>query len=144
MQFRCYTYSMYNINHDHNKELMDNCKSLQEYALYIKIVRENIENGMMAAEAVECAVDRAVKMNLLNGFFARHRAEVVEKLLTDYDKDVYETGLKEEGREEGQNEKAVSIAATLLKRKMSDQDIIEITGITADQLKELKFQIKED
>lgn len=140
MQFRCYTYSMYNINHDHNKELMDNCKSLQEYALYIKIVRENIENGMMAAEAVESAVDRAVKMNLLNGFFARHRAEVVEKLLTDYDKDVYETGLKEEG----QNEKAVSIAATLLKRKMSDQDIIEITGITADQLKELKFQIKED
>ena len=44
-----------NINHGHNKEIMEKCKVLSEYAVFIGKVREYQKNT-----AIEKAVDRAV------------------------------------------------------------------------------------
>lgn len=57
---------MYNINADHNPELMKSCTSLREYA------------------------------NYLDGFFKRYRSEVYMNVLTDFDIKIYEDGLREE------------------------------------------------
>ncbi|MBO5516802.1 MAG: hypothetical protein J6A42_01765 [Firmicutes bacterium] len=60
------------------------------------------------SDAVDNAVDQAIAEDLLDGYFRRHKAEVIGMVLAEYDeeqtlKDWYEDG-KEEGRVEGRAE----------------------------------------
>jgi len=45
---------------------------------------------------------------------------------------------REEGREEGKESKAQEIARRMLEKKMSISDIVEITGLSAEQIKALR------
>ena len=50
-------------------------------------------------------------------------------------------GLEEgriEGKKEGQKETTIKIAKSILSKNMSDEDIMEITNLTLDELNELK------
>ena len=47
-------------------------------------------------------------------------------------------GAKKEGRLEGIKEKELEIAKNMLKKKMSIEDISEITGLTEEDIKKLK------
>jgi predicted transposase/invertase (TIGR01784 family) len=44
----------------------------------------------------------------------------------------------EEGRTEGINQRNIEIAKNMIKKNMSMSDIIEITGLTKEQIEELK------
>ena len=35
-----------NINHGHNRELMERCRRLWEYAEFIECIRNNLKNGL--------------------------------------------------------------------------------------------------
>ena len=52
-----------------------------------------------------------------------------------------EETLREEGREEGRKERGLDVARKILKKNMDDATIIDLTGISADQLKELKSSL---
>ena len=45
--------TMININYGHNEELMDRCKRLKDYAVFVNRIRENERRGMALNEAVE-------------------------------------------------------------------------------------------
>lgn len=95
---------MLNINYGHNRLLLDNCKPLQEYSRYVKMVRDGVSNKLTLTEAVEKAVDYAVDHNFLNGYFKKWRGDVMLKSMYEFDEEKYKRIVGEEAREEGREE----------------------------------------
>ena len=106
-----WTAELVNINQNHNKTLQKNCKPLYDYVIYISRIKSNKQSGMSAKDAVNDAVDWAIKENLLDGFFRLQKEEILGMSLTEYDeeevaKDLFEEG-KEVGHAEGAQQKAI-------------------------------------
>lgn len=95
------TVTMLNINYGHNQELMRQCRKLEEYAIFVQYVREYVQVEKSISEAINKAIDDCVKQGVLANFLVKHRMEVLEMILTTYDKELHEKTLLEEGREEG-------------------------------------------
>ena len=92
--------TVYNINRGNNKELMDACQTLREYALYVERVRIYAKQ-MPLVEAVEKAVDYCIETGILAEFLRKNRAEAIKVSIYEYDEELHFRTLKEEGREEG-------------------------------------------
>ena len=77
-------------------------------------------------------------------------ARTLEKARAIYDTELVSSFLegKDEGRSEGRNEgrsegeinKAIEVARNLLKRGMGDQEIMEITGLSSEQVREIRAE----
>ena len=85
------------------------------------------------SDAVDTAVDQAIAEDLLNGYFRKHKAEVIGMVLAEYDeeqtlKDWYEDG-KEEGRVEGVQETLQKLSAALNLPKEKLQSLLEETNL---------------
>lgn len=91
---------MLNINHGHNAVLMNQCRVLREYALFVEISRRRLAEGTEPKEALEAAVFECIEQDILAGFLKKYRAEVLGMLLEEFDVKKYERSLKAEGREE--------------------------------------------
>ena len=62
------TVTMYNINYGCNKKIMDACRTLKDYAMYVERVRK-YSRQMPLAQAVEKAVDKCIEEGILSDFF---------------------------------------------------------------------------
>ena len=95
---------MLNINHGKNRELMEKCRVLEEYALFVETARQYLAEGMERQEALNLAIEYCIDHGILSEFLRRYRAEVLGMLLEEFDADKYERCLREEGRKEGREE----------------------------------------
>ncbi len=95
---------MLNINHGKNRELMEKCHVLEEYARFVETARQYVAESSAYQEALNLAVDYCIDHGILSEFLQRYRAEVLGMLLEEFDVDKYERTLREEGREEGWEE----------------------------------------
>ena len=100
--------TMININYGHNEELMDRCKRLKDYAVFVNRIRENERRGMALNEAVELAVNSCINEGILADILKKNRAEVCNLILYEYDEQkqlaIAREGAKKAGREEGREE----------------------------------------
>ena len=96
--------SMLNINYGHNKELLEACRPLNEYAWFIERIREYRKAGYTIENAVSMAISNMPKEFCLKPFLLAHRAEVNEMLLTEYNEAEVMELFKEDGRREGREE----------------------------------------
>lgn len=101
---------VFNINFGHNQELMKSCRKLYEYSYLIARIREFLSDGLTLTAAVDKAVETCIRENVLADFLKKHRAEVKEMILTEYNEELhirsekalsYQEGL-EDGRRQGQ------------------------------------------
>ena len=92
---------MLNINYGHNQELMHQCSRLEEYAIFVQCVREYMQLEDTMEDAVSKAMDACIRQHVLTDFLKKHRAEVLEMILTTYNKKLHEKTLRREGRDEG-------------------------------------------
>ena len=102
----------FNVNEGHNKELMEQCQTLKEYAQYVAKVRRYSEE-MELNEAVERAVDESIQENILREFLQKNRAEVIGMSIFEYHEDQEEEIRKMEyrdGRKDERREIAISLA----------------------------------
>ena len=90
-----------NVNYGHNKELMERCKTLKEYAQFIAIIRRNLAEGMKHQEAVEQAIDECILNDILAEILRKNRSEIVDSILTEWDENEYREFIKEESWNEG-------------------------------------------
>lgn len=90
-----------NINLGKNKELMERCRILKEYAQFIAMVRRYLVKDMEREEAVERAVDDCIRNEILSDILRKNRNEVVEMILEEWDENEYREYLKEESWNEG-------------------------------------------
>ena len=65
-----------NVNYGQNKELMERCKTLKEYAQFIAIVRRNLAQGMKHQEAVEQAIDECIQNDILAEILRRNSLQI--------------------------------------------------------------------
>ena len=90
-----------NVNYGQNKELMERCKTLKEYAQFIAIIRRNLTEGVKHQEAVEQAIDECIQNDILAGILRKNRSEIMNSILTEWDENEYREFLKEESWKEG-------------------------------------------
>ena len=95
------TATMLNINYGHNQELMKHCRKLEEYSIFVQCVREYIQSEPSVEDALEKAIDTCINQDVLADFLKKHRVEVLEMILTTYNKKLHEKTLRREGRDEG-------------------------------------------
>ena len=97
------TVTMYNINPGYNKEIMDACRTLKEYAMYVERVR-NYAKQLPLAEAVKKAVDECIAEGILSEFLRKNRAEAIKVSIYEYDEELHLKTLYEEGVEDGRKQ----------------------------------------
>lgn len=114
-----WTATMLNINKGHNRELMEQCRVLGEYSDFVALVRENRGQGMAMEEAVDRAVQTACDWKCLGKFMKKHRSEVRDLCLLEYDEELHEKTLREEGREQGREETRLETAGNFFKNGAS-------------------------
>lgn len=80
-----FTALMLNINLGHNKKIMEQCRQLEEYSLFIDRIRYYKSNGYADEEAIDSASRDCIEKNILREFLLKNRSEVRKLILTDYD-----------------------------------------------------------
>ena len=140
-----------NINEGYNKELMEQCRILKEYAQYVKKVREYAEKTTLDS-AVQKAVDECIHEGILEKFLRANRAEVIAVSIFEYNKEEeeqklrkaeYEAGVEagiktgiEAGVVEGELKKAKETALSLAEMGLPVDKIAEAVKISRDKVEE--------
>ena len=146
-----------NINEGYNKELMEECQILREYAQYVAKVR-NYTKEMELDAAVERAVNECIREGILEEFLRANRAEVIAMSIFEYDKEEedkklrkaeyeagYDTGFdagKQTGLEVGISKGKKEIIQLMLDAGEPLEKIVQYTGYTAEEIKELKEEMR--
>lgn len=90
---------MLNINYGHNRQLMEKCRVLKEYAEFVEITRRCVTEDKKLQEALRTAIQYCIENGILSDFLKKYRAEVLGMLLEEFDVDKYERSMKAEGIE---------------------------------------------
>lgn len=90
-----------NINYEHNKELMEKCTELRDYAILISRIRSNCQNGMVLGDAIDKAIDDCIKEGIMKEILEAHRMEAKEMLFTEYNEEAHINHVKESSYENG-------------------------------------------
>ncbi len=142
-----WTCSVINLNPNHNKALQKNCKPLYDYSRFVEKVKVNKNSGMPLEKAADTAVDWAISENLLDGLFRRERSQIMGFYLAEFDQEVYEKNVYQdgyndgvtEGREEGARETKITAARNLLRMNvLSPEQIARAQGLPLEEVVALK------
>ncbi len=90
-----------NINYGHNMQLLESCRRLHDYSLFIANVNDNIDRGLTIAQAINMAIDTCIEQDVLADILLKNRSEVFGMLLTEYDAKKVHRMFREEGKTEG-------------------------------------------
>ena len=144
-----------NINEGHNKELMEQCRTLREYAQYVAKVRKYTKEMSLDA-AVERAVNECIQEGILEDFLRANKAEVIAMSIFEYNKEEeekklrkaeYEAGYdsgyddgKQNGLElgisRGEVKEKQKILQLMLKAGEPVEKIAQYTGYTVEEIKD--------
>ena len=89
-------------NYGKNRELMEKCRCLEEYAIFIATVREYAADKKRSlGTAITLAIDECIEKGILLDILTEERAEVFMYILESFNKELYERDLKENALAEG-------------------------------------------
>lgn len=142
---------MLNVNRNHNKDLMEACQDLKDYAEYVDRVRRYTKE-MNLEEAVELAITECIREGILKGFLEENRAEVKSMSIYEYDREEHirmekqaswEEGVQE-GIKEGMKEGMLRGEETQL-RRMIEKKLSKGKNVSqiAEELEEEEDRIRE-
>lgn len=94
------TATMLNINYGHNKALMEKCRRLEEYSLFVASARAHLSKGKDLETAISDAVDECIDRNILKDILTEQKSEVIQMVLETFNKEDYENDIRGEGRDE--------------------------------------------
>ena len=133
-----------NINEGRNRELLEQCQTLREYAAYVALVRKYAKSMELEA-AVEKAVDKCIHDGILEEFLQRNRAEVIAVSIFEYDKEEEERKLRkaefeageQSGIEKGRQQEKQEIVQTLVENGMSVLEIANMLKVSEKDVLEI-------
>lgn len=142
---------MLNVNEGHNKELMEQCQTLKEYAIYVARVRK-YASAQNLNDAVERAITECIKEGILVDFLRKNRSEVKMVSILEYDKEweekklrkaEYEAGKsdgieigKSEGIKIGREETLAEMIYNMKQHGYSIEKMADITGKSVRQIEQ--------
>ena len=132
-----------NINEGLNKELMEQCKTLREYAQYVNCVRKYAKE-LDLNEAVKLAVDECIRNDILSEFLRANKSEVISMSIFEYDKEEEERKLRKaeyeaavaDGFNDGINTAKKDTAITLTELHMPIEQIALALKVDVETVKE--------
>ena len=130
----------FNINEGHNKELMEQCQILGEYAQYVTKVR-NYAKDIELDSAVEKAVNECIQEGILAEFLRKNKARVIAMSIFEYDKELEEKKLRKAEFEAGEINAKKEIANSFHKMGLPVSKIAE--GLNVSEQKILEWISKE-
>ena len=118
--------TVYNINYGHNSDLMEKCHKLYEYAYLINAIRSHLRQNLPLENAVDQAVKECIGNNILKGFLLKHREEVREMILSEYNEELHIKSEKKISFEEGaaQGQERVNLLIARLAEAGRTEDLI--------------------
>lgn len=132
-----WTATMLNINAGHNRELMERCAALREYAEFVSDFRKFKAECETETEAAERAMGLAIERPTLGTFFKKQKGDVVAMLLTEFNQEVYDANRREEGRLEGLLEgELLTLFKLAYKGLLPVDDAAKEAGLTVEAFKE--------
>jgi hypothetical protein len=142
-----WTATVYNLNKGKNDKLLSMCKPLSDYMTLVNYIRDDQSEGMSIEEAVDTAVKRCIAENVLGDFLQKHRAEVMDVCLTEYNEEVFVNGIREEGleeglkkgRDEGRDEERTNTIMRLLDIGKSTDEIFELLNYPKSDIEKIAF-----
>ena len=84
-----------------NYLLVNKCRRLMHYSLFIARIRQNTNNGMSVEQAIDEAITYCIDHDILKDVLLKNRSEVRHMLLTEFDEKKFAKSMWEEGRESG-------------------------------------------
>ena len=124
---------MLNVNEGHNKELMEQCQTLKEYAIYVARVRK-YASEMNLNDAVARAIDECIKEGILVEFLRKNRSEVKMVSILEYDKEWEEKKLRKAEYEAGKNDGIAEIIQNMHGLGYSIEKIAEAADKTIEEV----------
>ena len=132
---------MLNVNYGKNRELMETCQPLREYAWLVDRVREHQRVLQNLEAAVDASIDEMPDSFVIRTLIEAHRAGVKKMFLTEYD----EEKMKEQERKEafadgvdaGVAEANERVAADMLKKKYPLDAIKDISRLSEAHIRKL-------
>ena len=123
--------TMRNINYGHSEELLESCRALRDYSLFVEKYRESYRETGNPEQAVEMAIGALDDDSPIKQFLLDNRAEVTMSVITEYDEERTMKMFREEWYTEGKRDAAVRML-----EKGIEPDVIEwVTGISVESLK---------
>ena len=121
-----WTAHMININIGHNKSILNASRDLLGYSTLVSYIRAHMAEGMQRDDAIDKAVQRCIDEGHLREFLLRVQGEA-KYMLFDFDQELYDKTMKdigrEEGREEGEMLKLISLIVNRLRKGIIPEDI---------------------
>lgn len=99
-----FTATVININYGNNKELLSQCRALEEYASFNHQLRIYLGQGIALKKAIRLTIDYCISGDILRDILRKNKAEIMEMMLTEYDEKKHHETIREEGREDGHKE----------------------------------------
>ncbi len=128
-----------NINRNHNRELMEACRDLKDYAEYVDRVRKYAKE-ISLAEAVDRAITECIREGILKEFLEKNRAEVKKMSIYEYDQEKHIRMERKDAWEEGVKEGRDAQLSELIKKKLARGKSI---SRIAEELEETEERIQE-
>ncbi|WP_051200533.1 hypothetical protein [Butyrivibrio sp. XPD2002] len=98
-----------NINENHNPDILHACKALNDYAVFVAKIRAYAKI-MVIEDAVQKAIDECIAEGIIEGFLMKHRAEVQEMSVFEYNEELHLQNVRQDGIDEATAKAAVIIA----------------------------------
>lgn len=131
-----------------NADILNRCKSLNDYMIFVNKVRNKTDNeGKDVRAAVIEAVDECINENVLSEFFIKHRDEVIDVSVFEYDEkgvmDIMREEGKEEGIKEGKTEAKIEIFKGMTKKlDKSAEEVLDMVEMDDEEKKKLLDKLK--
>ena len=140
-----------NINQHNEHPLLEMCKPINEYSIFVQTVRE--WKAVDPVHGFQKAVEECIANNILREYLERKAKEVINMLLAEYnyEEDIavqraeerelaFAEGIEQgrsEGIEQGSHKKAVESARVLKQLHCDTAMIMQVTGLSAEEIETL-------
>ena len=136
---------MLNINYGYNKDLMERCKPLKEYAIFVDTIRKYLKTENEPAVAAKRAVEECIEHGILKDILLKEKGVIEDMITVCYDEEIhkmreaeYNQELGEErGKEIGKQLGKQQIVKKMYNAGMSIEQIMGITELTREELEKL-------
>lgn len=91
---------VFNINLGYNKNLMEKCRTLHDYTVFVDLVRR-YRKQMSLKLAISQSIDECISSGVLTDFLKTNKAEVLKMSIYEYDEEKHIRMEREDAREEG-------------------------------------------
>lgn len=112
---------MLNINSGKNKELLEKCRTLKEYCIYVDRVRRYAQE-MRIDEAVKRTVNECIQEGILAEFLLTQKAEVMAMSIFEYNEEIELKKIREDEFELGREAGIGALIDICMEFKLSRQE----------------------